>query len=337
MKKLLILFVVLNMGFWGFAEEKAVNNTDSFKKLNEKCEKFKGSQKYGEYYGEAFLYYCLNPENEKDVLYLIGDALYQMGAYFRSENIYGKILERNSGDETAVRALDDLTKRLKNINSKINEKTKLAESGNKVAENYASLTGIYIGLKEYSKASNVLSKALNADKKNFFVSLMNGAFQDRLIKPTGQAIKISSQAGDMVSEGNVNQGLRMYRQALSLSIVSPFVYLNLADSLLHLNNYKGAVIALEEAYVVHPEVSNAFEIGNIYLFLGNYKFAYKYYNLALAGDFKAPKIMLNAAKCLEKLGNLEKANALRVKAYELNPKLKNSNNKEVIVRGVTLK
>lgn len=339
MKKVFIVvfFVILGINFLGFAGEKKEIKDVEFKKLVESCEKLKGSQKYGAYYSEAFLYSCLNDDHEKDVLYLIGDSLFQMGAYYRAENIYRKILDTYPNDEMAKKALVDLTTRLKKIEFAIDEKTRLAEKGEKVAENYASLTGIYIGLNEYSKAHRNLDKANQADKNHFLVTLMKGAIQDRMIKPATEAIKISSEARDLVVDGKINNGLQLYSQALSLSIGSPLVYLNMADSLLKVDNYKGAAISLEEAYLINSELSNAFEIGNIYLFLKNYDKALKFYNYALNTNSELPKVLLNVSKCYAKKGLQKESNEALERATRLNPSLKKNSNDKTIVRGVVLK
>jgi tetratricopeptide (TPR) repeat protein len=166
---------------------------------------------------------------------------------------------------------------------------------------------------------------------------MKGAVKDRLVVPASASIKIASNAGDLVLAGKVEEGLREYKRALAKSVISPFVYQTLADSFLYIGNYRGAVICLEEAFGIHPEVSLAFEIGNIYLFEKQYENALKYYKKALNLNPKSPKVLFNAAKCFDMLRLYDKAADYRKQAFELNPKLKIRKNKKMIVRGVELK
>ena len=297
--------------------------------------KLASEQKYPLYYAESFMALCKDWKNTK-LMFYVADGYDKLGNIYREKNILIRALKLTPEDEKLKKRLEEVEARIEKIEKKI----EFLEQQPQDLKIYNQLTAIYIGLKDLSNARKYLNKAngLEPSRKEIIHRLMYGAYQKQLEIPTKKAIEMSIEALRDYQKGNKEKAFIKFRDALSLSICSPFVYENLAEALIKEKNYGGAIRALEESYAIKKEASKAVDIGNLYFLTGDYTTAFTYFQNATKLNQNASEAYYNIALCLEKLGDKKGAEEYFKIAFAQNPNLKKfkTEKKPLLIRGIKI-
>ncbi len=329
MRKLLFLIVILSAlnSFSASIHE----NEAIYQKLN----KLVSQQKYPLYYAESFMALCNDWKNTK-LMFYVADAYDKLGNLYRERDILNRALKLTPEDKELEKKLKETEERI----NKIEKKIEFLEQQPEELKVYNQLTAIYIGLKDLSNARKYLNKANNVEssKKEIIHRLMDGAFKNQLEIPTKKAIEFSMEALREYEKGNKEKAYIGFRDALSLSICSPFVYDNLAKMFIQEKNYGGAIRALEESYSIKKEAAKAIDLGNLYFLVGDYTIAFDYFQQATKMNEKASEAYYNIALCLEKLGDKKGAEEYYKIAFAQNPALKKlkNKNKPLFIGGIKI-
>ncbi len=329
-KVLLLMFLAIVINFT--ANANSIHQNEAFYQM---LNKLLEEQKYPQYYAEAFMGLCNDWKNTK-LMFYVADGYDKLGDLYREKNMLLRILTLTPEDKKAKERLEKIEKSIERIEQKI----KTLHSKPASVQTYTQLAAIYIGLKNLSKARYYLNKAnlLDPGKKNIVHNLMAGAFDKQIDLPTKQAISLANQATIEYDKGNKEKAMRMFKDALSLSIISPFVYDNLGKVLVKEGNYGGAIRAFEEELAINPDAPTAVAIGNLYYILKDYNTAFSYFQKATKLNGMASEAYYNIALCLEKLGDKEGAKQYYKMAFSQNPKLKESKkNNTLFIKGIEIK
>jgi len=332
MKKVfLLMFLATVINFT--ANANSIHQNEAFYQM---LNKLMAEQKYPQYYAEAFMGLCNDWKNTK-IMFYVADAYDKLGDLYREKEMLLKILNLTPEDKKAKERLEAVEKSIARIEKKIQTLV------NKPAtvQTYTQLASIYIGLKNLSKARYFLNKAdlLDPGNKNIIHNLMKGAYEKKIELPTKQAISLANQAAIEYEKGNKEKAMKMFKDALALSIISPFVYDNLGKVLVKEKNYGGAIRAFEEEFAIKPDASVALAIGNLYYLLKDYNTAFTYFQKATKLNGKASEAYYNIALCLEKLGDKEGAKEYYEMAFSQNPRLKELKGKKktLFIKGIEIK
>ncbi len=319
-KTVFLLATVLIFNFAAFASQGQIDKSyyDGLKKLSEE-------QKYPLYYAESFMALCKDWENTK-LMYFVADGYDKLGNLYREKDILLRALKLTPNDKKLKAKLDDTQARIDEIEKKI----EVLEQKPQDLQVYLQLAAIYIGLKDLTNARKYLNKANGVDhsKSDILHRIYWGAYQKQIEIPTKKAIEISLEALRQYEKGNKEKAYTMFRDALSLSISSPFVYDNLSKMLIKEKNYGGAIRALEESFATNKDVNKALDLGNLYFLMGDYNTAFNYFQQATQLNGNSTEAYYNIALCLEKLGDKEGAKKYYEIAFHLKPELKKLKNKK---------
>ncbi len=328
MKKSVILVLIFAISFFAGAAD---NKKDIFEQL----ESLKASQQYGFYYSESFTALCNDWQNV-DLMYFVGDAYDLFGNVYRAQNILERALKIDPNNKKIKDKLKQVNERINKIETKI----KTLEQGPHEVKTFVQLATIYLGLKDLTNTRKYLSKADSLDKNrtNIIHNLIYGGFVRELQIPTKKSIQLSSEALSEYKKGNKEKAFKLMKDALALSIVSPFVYDNLGTMLLGEKNYGGAIRAFEEEFAIVKNAALAIDLGNLYFVEGDYTQAFDYFQEATQLHGQSAEAYYNMALCMDILGDKEGAKQFYQTAYSLNPALKNKKGKSVVmVKGMEIR
>ncbi|GEM_PF-1538746 len=332
MKKTIVLWLITIMLGSPFAMS-ANNNEGLYEGLN----KLLSEQKIPEYYATAFMAFCNNWKNP-ELMYYVADGYDKLGSLYRERDFLNRALTMYPDNAKFRSMLNNVEKRIERIEEKVKKLEPEAQTNERAA---TQLAAIYIGLKELTNARRYLNLASKLDpkKKNIIHMIMQGAYQKKLEYPTKKSIELAVKAERTYLKGDKQKAFQMFKDALSLSIISPFVYDKLGIVMLYERNFGGAIRSFEEEFAIKKESSTALAIGNIYFLLKDYTTAFDYFQKATKLNGKSSEAYYNIALCLEKLGDKKGAEKYYEIAFSQKPELKKLKNKKspLIIKGVIIK
>jgi len=293
----------------------------------------KEKQQVGQYYARAFMALAEHPDNA-ELLDATADGLMMMGALDRAEQVTRMVLELSPDHPAAAKRMKEIQEERTHILARARQLEKEIEKNPDNPLNYVSMAAIYIGLKDYQNARDWVNRADRAAPKNPLVQVMKGAFYQKLDEPTKRAISLSQEALKAYNEGRKAEAFALIENSLTLSVISPFVYLNAASLFVKDKQLGGALYAIQESQHIRKDPGQALEMGNICYLMGNYNRALQYYTEELRINPKAAEAQYNIGLCLLKLGDSEGARSAIQAACEMAPALKDKKPDALVIRGV---
>ena len=304
--------------------------------VRDELARLKEQQDYKTFYATAFLGMLDTPE-QVELMDESAQGLMYLGMLERSLAVTQQVLTRDPGREAAKLRKEDIAARLEHVHKRMNELEIQTETQANKTEPFAQLAAIHIGLGNYGPALNYVNQAKRIDGKNLMVRLMDTAFQNRLDLPTKEAIAMSQVALERFEEGKRAEAYTLFRKSLSLSVISPFVYDNLATMLIQERRALAASMVLEEIMHIRPEAAVLLEAANLAYGAGDFNRAVKLYDQCLNQYGDDPVAHYNMGLCLVRLGDPDSGKTHMARALELNPELKPDPSGMVRVRGMAFK